>query len=119
MTISRSVNFHLDRPETFRHDKAAADENDHHSDDSKEPSETTVILSWNINVHAKEAGDNIERDDDRGQDRDLCQRFVRVIALQNIVNVELSKVIGMGTRQHLLHMAQIRHHRDNVVLDIA
>lgn len=42
-----------------------------------------------------------------------------MVALQDVVDVQLSEVVGVGPREHLLHVAQVRHHRDNVVLDVA
>ena len=42
-----------------------------------------------------------------------------MVALSNIVNRKLCKIIAVRTGEHLFEMSQTGHHGDNVVLDIA
>lgn len=42
-----------------------------------------------------------------------------MIALRDVINRDLSKVVGMRAAQHLLKVPEVAHHRDHVILNIA
>jgi hypothetical protein len=70
-------------------------------------------------VHTKETTDQVERNKNRRDDRNLLKRSVAVVPLNYLIDRDLSEVIGVRTAEHLFEMRQVGHHSDDVILDIA
>lgn len=70
-------------------------------------------------VHSKQARHHIERDNDGREQSHLAQHTVGVCPLGNTINRDLSEIIAVRARQHLFAVAEVVHHGDNVILDIA
>lgn len=72
-----------------------------------------------MNIHTKQTTDQVERNEDRRDHRDLGQVRVSVVRLCQVGEAELRKVVGVRAREHFLEVTQIRHHGDDVVLHVA
>ena len=42
-----------------------------------------------------------------------------MVALRDMIDRDLGQIVGMGPTEHLFEMAEVAHHRDDVVLDVA
>lgn len=88
------------------------------TDDAKEPAQPIRLLTGNVHIHPEETTDQIQRHEDGSQHGDLAEHLVGPIARGDGVDADLGKVIAVRAREHLVEVAQIAHHGDDVILDI-
>ena len=96
-----------DHSESSRREETNAREAKYSANNPKEPTQSLRIFSRNIHVHTECAGDQIKRHKNCSDNRDLGQSFVGVVAFDNAIHIQLSQVIGVRSRQHLLNVAQV------------
>lgn len=89
------------------------------TDNAKEPCKAVAILPRDFHVHSPQTADEVHRDEHGGDQGDLAQHLVHVVAQDKVVHIQLRKIVGVGSAEHLFKVAQIRHHRNDVVLDVA
>lgn len=117
-TSSSRRNKESDESSPLREDETAQYESCNDTKDTEPPSQAIAIHSWNSDVHSKQTGDEIQRDENGSDQSDFPKRLLDLITLGEVVHTDLSKVVGMAAAQHLLKVTQIAHHGDNVVLNI-
>lgn len=76
------------------------------------------MLTGDFNVHAKQTTDQVHRDEHGRDEGDLAENLVDMIAQHQVGHVQLRKVVGVRTAQHLFEMGQVGHHGHNVILDV-
>ncbi len=100
-------------------EEAAHNDGGNDAEDAKEPLEAAAVAAGHGHVHAKQAADEVQRHEDRRNERDLAQHVVGVVALLDALHRDLRQVVRVRARQHLLKVAQVRLHRHHVVLHVA
>lgn len=88
------------------------------SKDDKERNKGSV-RKGNWDVHAEQSTNEVERNENRRQERDLAEYQVRVCTLRDAVDGKLSQVVTVGARQNLFKVAEVGDHGDDVILYIA
>ena len=109
-----------DIPHLLRRAQTHNHKGDNDAKDAPEPGQTALArdTAGDGDVHAKHATDQIQGQEDRRDNGDFCQVRIHLVALRDIVDGELGQVVGVAAREHLLEMAEIRHHRHDVILDV-
>lgn len=69
-----------------RYQEASHHKRAHDSQDSKEPPKTAAVYTRDGYVHAKQTANQVERDKDGGNDRDLPEHLVDSIALTQAID---------------------------------
>ena len=99
-------------------DRATSGKAKNDRDNAKEPAEPIRILARHIDIHTEETSNQIERDEDGSDQSDFAEQCICLVALGDIVDRDLCKVVGVRTAQHLLKVRQIGHHGHYVVLHV-
>ena len=106
-------------PELLCHNNTNRSEAQNDPDNTEPPPQSVRVFAGNVDIHAKETGNQIERHQNRGEDGNLPKQSVGSPALFNVAQADLRQVVGVAATQHLFEMRQVRHHRDHVVLHVA
>lgn len=78
-----------------RTDETSGDEEDHEAEDAEPPCEIAAVDAGDADVHTEEAGDKVEWDQDGSQDCYSGEQRVGLVALGNVVDGDLSEVVGV------------------------
>ena len=66
--------------------------------DANEPGKVAfVLLTWNPDIHAPEAGDDVHGEDNGTEDGELVEAIGRLFGTLRHLAVDLSEVVAMGS----------------------
>lgn len=110
---------HSNKPKPPRRRKTARNKNPNNPQNPKKPPQPLTFPPRHRHIHPKQPTDQVQRHEDRRQQRDLAEDLVGAVALADVVDAELGEVVGVAAREHLFEVAEVRHHGHDVVLHVA
>ena len=108
-----------DPPSSSSHEEGEPNEEKQEGKNSEEWPHVIDAPERHHDVHTKQTSNKIEWNQEPCYESDLAQNSVRLVALGDVVDGKLSEVIAVRARKHLLVLAKVPHHSDNVILNIA
>ena len=79
----------------------------------------TPIAPGHRYIHTEKTANQVQGHEDGSDERDFAEDLIGMVTLRDLIDGDLGEVIGVGAAEHFLEMAEVAHHRDDVVLDVA